>query len=368
MAKRMFLMILILGALLGPLYWFVAIFKPQMMAQYFATMRMPPSSIEATMAAEKRWQPVEGANGTVVAVQEVMVTTEVEGLVKAVLFQSGQSVSEGDLLLQQETSIDEADLKGLQASERLAQANHERDLQLFERKAVSSLNVETSLAELRTTQARVESQKARIRQKSVRAPFSGKLGLRQVNLGEYLSTGQAIVSLQQLDKVHINFSLPEQRFAQVKTGQKVVVQVGAWPGREFVGTVTAIDTRISETTRNFIVQATLANADHALRPGMFANVLLHTGAPRQVIVVPEAAIDAKLYGTSVFVISQTTDAEPPKITVERRYVQTGLNQQGEVEIITGLKAGERVVTAGQLKLQNGSEVVIASPASAPTGG
>ncbi|MCP5161404.1 MAG: efflux RND transporter periplasmic adaptor subunit [Hahellaceae bacterium] len=359
MAKRMIIMILILGPILGGIFWFLGVFKPQMMAQYFANMKMPPATVSSSVAETQNWQPFAAANGSVIATQEVTVANEVEGLVKSIQFTSAQMVAEGDVLVQLDTAIDEAELKGLQASERLAQANYDRDKQLFERKAVSSLNFETSLAGLRNAQAAVESQKARIRKKTVRAPFSGMLGLRQIDPGQYVKAGSAIVSLQQLDKVYINFTLPEQAFAQVKPGLTVVAQVSAWPNREFRGKVSAIDARISESTRNFTVQATFDNADQALRPGMFAYVQLYTGALRDVVVVPESAVDPKLYGTSVFVISETKDQEDkPVLTVERRYVETGLTQKGMVEITTGLKAGEQVVTAGQLKLQNGSQVVI----------
>ncbi|WP_250655337.1 efflux RND transporter periplasmic adaptor subunit [Alkalimarinus coralli] len=366
MLKRMSIMIIILAIVFGGIFWFLGYFKPKMVNQYFSSFQPPPVSVSSATAETSSRTPFLESTGTVIAVQEVVVTTEVAGLIQSINFKSGQDVDKGALLVKLDTSVDQAELKGLIASGKLAEANFKRDKQLIERKAVSSLDYETSLASLSTAEANIESQKATISKKSIRAPFSGKLGIRKVDLGEYLQAGSPIVSLQALDQVYVNFSLPEHHFSQVRLGQTAIVTVAAWPEKEFKGQITAIDSRISEATRNFTIQATIDNPEHELLPGMFSEVRLITGQPRDLVTVPEQAVERKLYGTSVFVISET-NAEPAPdsgeeaktvLTVERRYIKTGLTLDGYVEVISGLEDGEQVVVAGQLKLQNGSHVVI----------
>lgn len=361
MAKRMTIMVIILAIVVGGIVWFFAFFKPKMINNFFAHMTPPPATVATSEAKQVEWQSLRTAIGTVAATQQITVTTEVAGKVQKISFKSGDPIKQGSVLVQLDTDVDKADLKGFEASAELAQANFKRDQKLLERRATSATDFETTQAQLRNAEAKVESQKAVISKKTITAPFDGTLGIRQVSLGEYLQPGTAIVSLQALDKVYVNFNLPEQDFSAVKTGQKVEVRVPAFPGRTFSGVVTAIDARVDENTRNFTVQGTFDNPDHALRPGMFADVTLVTGAPEMVITVPESAIDAKLYGTSVFVVNNAgkKDAQGhPILTVERQYVVTGETREHQVRITKGLKPGTQVVTAGQLKLQNGSQVVI----------
>ena len=358
MLKRMSIMIIILAIIFGGIFWFLGYFKPMMVNQYFSNFQPPPATVSSAYAENSSRTPFLESIGSVVAVQEVVITSEVAGIIQSIEFSSGQTVKAGQSLVKLDTAVDQAELKGLIASGKLAEANFKRDKQLIERKAVSSLDFETSTAGLRNAEANIERQKATIRKKSIRAPFDGKLGIRKVDLGEYLQAGSSIVSLQALDQVYVNFTLPEQHFSKVAIGQVSKVKVSAWEEREFTGKISAIDARISEATRNFTIQVTIDNADHALLPGMFSEVRLITGTPRELVTVPEQAIDPKLYGTSVFVISENNENAESTMTVERRYVQTGLSQGGYIEITSGLKAGEQVVTAGQLKLQNGSKVVI----------
>lgn len=361
MAKRMTIMVIILAIVVGGIVWFFAFFKPKMINNFFAHMTLPPATVATAEAKQAEWQSLRTAIGTIAATQQITVTTEVAGKVQKISFHSGDPVKQSSVLVQLDTDVDKADLKGFEASAELARANFKRDQKLLARRATSTTDFETTQAQLRNAEAKVESQKAVISKKTITAPFNGTLGIRQVSLGEYLQPGTPIVSLQALDKVYVNFNLPEQDFSAVKTGQTVNVSVPAFPGRIFSGTVTAVDARVDENTRNFTVQGTFENPDHALRPGMFADVSLITGAPMAVVTVPESAIDAKLYGTSVFVVTDTgkKDAQgKPELTVERQYVETGDTRAHEVRITKGLKAGTTVVTAGQLKLQNGSHVVI----------
>ncbi len=368
MLKRMSIMIIILSIVFGGIFWFLGYFKPKMVNQYFSSFQPPPATVSSAIAETTSRTPFLESTGNVIAVQEVLVTSEVAGIIQSINFKSGQTVKAGSLLVKLDTSVDKAELKGLIASGKLAEANFKRDKQLIERKAVSSLDYETSIAGLSTAEAKIESQKATISKKSIRAPFSGKLGIRKIDLGEYLQEGTPMVSLQALDQVYVNFSLPEQHFSQVKIGQTAFVNVAAWSDREFSGKITAIDARIKEATRNFTIQVTINNPDHALLPGMFSEVRLIIGEPRDAVTIPEHAVDPKLYGTSVFVISEaTSDGKTsasddtnakPNLSVERRYVETGLSLNGHIEITSGINAGEQIVTAGQLKLQNGSRVVI----------
>ena len=274
MLKRMSIMVIILAIIFGGIFWFLGYFKPKMVNQYFSSFQPPPATISSATAENSSRTPFLESTGSVVAVQEVVVTSEVAGPIQSINFKSGQNVETGALLVKLDTSVDKAELKGLIASGKLAEANFKRDKQLIERKAVSSLDYETSIAGLRNAEANIESQKATINKKSIRAPFSGKLGIRKIDLGEYLQAGTPIVSLQALDQVYVDFSLPEQNFSQVKIGQTAIIQVAAWPDREFTGTISAIDARISEATRNFTIQATINNPDHALLPGMFSEVRL----------------------------------------------------------------------------------------------
>lgn len=359
MAKRMSIMVAILALVFGGIFWFLGYFKPKMVNAYFSSFQPPPAAVSATEAITSQRRPFLSSTGSVIAVEEVTITSEVAGIIKNIHFKSGTEARKSTVLVELDKSIDEAELKGMKASARLAQANYDRDKQLLARKAVSSINFETSLAELRNAQAQVESQEARIEKKSIRAPFAGTLGIRQVDQGEYLKAGTPIVTLQALDQVYVNFSLPEQFVSQVETGQKVEIEVAAWPEVIFSGQVHAIDARISQSTRNLQVQAIFDNPERKLRPGMFAEISLITGEAKNIVTVPESAIDAKLYGTSVFIINETKDdKDQPQLTVERRYVETGLTENRQVEVISGLKPGDKVVTAGQLKLQNGSRIVI----------
>lgn len=361
MAKRMTIMVLILALVFGGIFWFLGYFKPKMINQYFDSFVPPPTAVSTADVVQAQWTPFFDAIGNVEATQQISVTSEVAGIVKEIAFDSGNAVRKGALLIQLDTEVDMADLRGLEASAELARANFRRDQQLLERRVASSIDFETSRAQLRSAEARVESQKAQIGKKRIEAPFDGVLGLRKVSLGEYVRAGDPIVTLQTLNTVYVNFTLPEQAFAAVREGLTVEARLSAWPDKIFTGKVTAIDPRIDAQTRNFTVQATFANPELALRPGMFADVRLLTAAQRDLLTVPEAAIDPKLYGTSVFVIKTTDQKDEqgePILTVERRYVETGLTLNHQVEITRGLNAGEQVVTAGQLKLQNGSRVII----------
>jgi membrane fusion protein (multidrug efflux system) len=300
------------------------------------------------------WQPYLHAVGSVAPTQGVYVTTEVAGQVREIFASSGQMVKAGDLLLQLDDSVDKADLKGLIAQRTLARLQFERNRKLVEEKSVSRSDYDQSRASLDGAEAAVAAKQAVIDKKSIIAPFNGQLGIADINLGQYLSPGDAIVVLQALDPVYVDYQLPERHLSQVRVGQPVEVSVQAWPGRRFKGVISAIDPGLDRGTRSLRLRATLENPERLLRPGMFAEVDTVLPLRDDILTVPRTAVTYNPYGESVFVIDEKDTA----LVVRNHPVETGEVRDGRVEIRSGLKAGERVVTAGQNKLRNGQSVTI----------
>lgn len=386
-ALRMLLMLIVVGAVFGAIFglkWY----GTKMMNQAMDNMPMPPASITAAVARQEQWGDSLGAVGSLAAVNGTHVTTEAAGVVSAIRFESGQQVARGDVLLQLDATTELASLRALEAGLRLAVTQRDRFRELYqERKLVARADLDQRESEVEQLQAQVEAQRALVARKTIRAPFAGRLGIRQVNLGQYLNPGDAIVSLQSLDPIHLDFSVPEQRLAEIRTGLPVTAQVDAAPGRSFEGTVTAIEPEVDLATRNVRVQATLANPDGLLRPGTSARVAAGIGEPRTVVVIPQTAVSFNPYGNSVYVIgSGRQDAEqapaagpagdgaagddapgqaaPPvqvegdTLTVSQRFIRTGASRGDLVAVLEGLRPGERVATSGLLKLRNGATVVI----------
>ena len=367
MWKRMAIAIVVLGAVFGGTFYFLGVVRPQMMAQYFASMKPPPVVVSATEVSTAQWQPFVESVGTVKAEHEVELTTEVPGVIRTIRFESGQRVRAGEVLVELDTTEDEAVLRGLEAALDLARANYERDLQLRERKVASSLDFETSRANLASAEANVAAQKARIAKKTLRAPFDGEIGIRKVSPGQYLQPGTPIATLLGRETVYVDFSVPEHWAGRIHPGLAVEARMAALPDQVFRGQVSALDARISDASRNLKVRATFTNAELKLVPGMFATLKVLVGEPENVVVVPQTAVETHLYGNVAFVVQKPAgEGEPP--TVERRYVKTGAVQAGMIRILDGLRPGETVVTAGQLKLQNGTPVKIDNSVSLATGG
>jgi membrane fusion protein (multidrug efflux system) len=308
--------------------------------------------------------------GTLVAVNGTDVTTEAPGVVSAIRFESGQRVRKGEVLVQLDASAETASLRALEAALKLAQAQRDRYRELFTtRQAVARADLDERESEAERLQAEVNAQRALIARKTIRAPFDGVLGIRKVNPGQFVNPGDAIVSLQSLDPIYVNFSLPEQEIGRVAVGQAVTASVDALEGRAFTGTITAIEARVDAGTRNFLVQATLENPEELLRPGTFARVRSEIGEPLQVLVVPQTAVSFNPYGNSVFVIAEVdrqpgeTDMEGKplvgrKLVARQRFIRTGATRGDLVAVIEGLSAGERVATSGLLKLRNDAEVTV----------
>lgn len=339
---------LLFGALFGTKYY-----QMQRMAAE-AAVAPPPTTVSAARVQTERWQPYLSAIGSLVASQGVDVSNEIEGQVKAIHLESGQHVERGELLLELDNSVDRAELTGLIAERRLAQVEFQRVAELYKKRSVARSEYDQAQAKLQNAQAHVASQQALIAKKAIRAPFSGLLGIRQVDLGQYLASGSPIVSLQSLDPLYVDFSLPERDLAVLYSGQKVTFQVPAYPKRTFDGEISALDSRIDETTRNIQVRATVGNKHGLLRPGMFAEVQTELPTQQNVLTLPSTAITYNPYGDSVFVVEDRQG----QLLVEPRWVKTGKTRHGRVAIEQGLEAGERVVTVGQLKLRKGQPVRI----------
>ena len=342
------LLIVIFGGIFGWKY-----FTGQKMAAMMSAPP-PPASVASAEVKSETWTPYLHSVGSVVAVQGVLVTTEVAGQVQDILFDYGQHVAQGDVILQLDDSVDRADLEGLIAQRTLAKLQFERARKLLRDKSVSQSEYDQTRAQLDIAEAAVASKRAVINKKKIRAPFSGQLGISDINLGQYLSPGAAIVSLQALDPVYVDYTLPERHFEQVSVGQKILVNVHAFPDHTFEGGITAINPGVDPATRSARLRATLKNPDNLLRNGMFAEVRTVLPAREGIATLPRTAITYNPYGESVFVIQEQDGGK----VVERRTVKTGEVREGRVEIVNGLEPGEQVVSAGQVKLRNGQAVVV----------
>lgn len=352
MAKRIVLVILALLVLFGGIFgWKFYTIRQQMAAQAGGP---PPPVVAVADVRRESWTPVIDAVGSLTAVSGIEVTSEVAGKVRAIRFESGQKAAEGDVLLQLDDTNDRATLEGLIAERKLAELKFERVARLLPEKSVSQSEYDEARALLDSAAAKVTAQQALIDKKQIRAPFAGLLGIRRVDIGEYLSPGAAIVPLEQLDPIYLDFSLPERELARVAVGQQVEVGVHAFPGAVFTGTIMATDPGVDTGTRSFRLRATLQNPEQRLRPGMFAEVRVLMPEDEEVLTIPDTAISYNPYGDFVFVV-QTTDG---KTTVQRRQITTGQARDGQVAVSEGLAEGERVVSAGQLKLRNGQQVVL----------
>jgi membrane fusion protein, multidrug efflux system len=366
---------------------FVQSYGNKQMNAMFDNMPQPPVTISATEVERAHWPRKLEAVGTFAAVNGADLATEAGGIVDVIGFKNGETVEAGEVLLKLNTDIDHAQLQALKAAARLAKLELERTQRLYNLNSISKAEVDARQTQADQARANVTAQRARIAQKTLKAPFDGVLGIRKVNLGQYVAPGTAIVSLQSLDPIFLNFMLPEQRLADVSVGQQVTARVDALPKRIFMGTLTAIEPQVDRATRNFMVQASIENPDHKLRPGMFAKVELDYGAPKEVLTVPQTAISFHPYGNSVYVIhesdnagqdqtehsgpanAQTSVADSPPaqtqatkrsalLTVTQRFVGTGARRGDFIAIVEGLKAGERVATSGLLKLRNDAVVKI----------
>lgn len=323
------------------------------------TMGQPPETVSSTVVRQETWQGTLKAIGSVTAVQGVTVTPEIPGTVREIAFESGAVVAKGDLLVRLDTSSEEAQLRAIDAQLQLAKLNLDRVRALREEKTVSQAELDTAESTLKQFEANADAIRTTIAKKTICAPFAGRLGIRQVNLGQYLDTGKPIVSLQALSPVYVDFSLPEQDLAQLKVGMGIRLSTDAYPGQQFEGKLTAINPDLDEATRSVGLQATLGNAEQLLRPGMFARVEVLLPEEKSVLVIPATAVVSAPFGDSVYVIESqpATNNAPASLVVRQQFVRTGRARGDFLAVESGLKEGEQIVNSGVFKLRNGMSVV-----------
>jgi len=368
MAKRLILMLGVVAVLLAGL-GFVK-FRQIEAAVQAGGFQPPPEAVTSIVTQREVWPATMAVIGTTEAVHGVTVSADLPGTVARINFDSGKPVREGEILVELDTRQERAQLASLEAQSELARVNFGRTQELVNAGVISRQEYDQATSQQKATEANVAEIRATIARKTIRAPFSGILGIRKVNLGQYLSAGTPIVSNQTLNPIYVNFGVPQQEATKVKIGRSLRVTTEDIAGKVFAGNVTAIDSEVDQTTRNIQIQATLANPDGKLRPGMFVQVELPLGASRDVIALPASAINYAPYGDSVFVI---TDLKDPKGQTYRGVKQQFVKIQGargdQVAVISGLNPGDEVVTSGVFKLRNGAAVQVnnkVQPGNSPT--
>ncbi len=358
MKKPMVIMIAVLVLVFGTLFGVIE-GKKRLVERYLANMELPPVTVSAHAAQREHWDVTIAAVGTLKAVQGVDLASEAAGVVMRLHFRAGDEVAAGDEIASLDDRVEVATLKSLLAQRRLAEINFERDQRLLATKAISRTDFDKTEAQLKDVSAQVERTEAVIARKHLRAPFGGRIGIPAVDRGEYVSEGQVIVTLQSLDTLEVDFSLPEQDLPRLAVGQQVRCRVQAYPERVFDGTISAIDAKVDVNTRNVLVRARVPNTGGALLPGMFVGVDVVVQDDVERITVQESAISYNLYGDSVFVVEERARDDGSKgFVVRRDYVKTGQRRGGHVAIVEGVDEGDLVVTAGTLKLDAGARVTI----------
>ena len=320
----------------------------------------PPTAVTTTVASQSEWQPTLDTIGTVTAINGVTVSTDLAGIVDKIAFTSGTVVKAGDLLAHLNTDQEQAQLEQAQAQLTLAQLTLNRDRDLLAKRTISQQDYDTAEATHGQMQATVDQYKALIARKTLRAPFDGVVGIRQANLGQYLNTGDAVVTIQSFDPIYVNFTLPQQDLSKLGVGQQVDLRLDAYGDAVFPGKINAINSMVDQATRNIQVQATLQNSDLKLRPGMFAKVSVILPERQPVIALPASSVHYAPYGDSVFIVSDGKDETTgkPNKSVKEQFVKLGPARGDLISVISGVKPGDEVVTSGVFRLKSGSAVII----------
>jgi membrane fusion protein, multidrug efflux system len=354
MLRRLIIVVVAAGLLLVAIVTF-NIWKANFVAKLRAKNASPPQTVTAATAEFSDWQPEVSAVGSLRAFRGVDVTTEVTGLVRAIRFKSGDEVRAGQALVELNDDVEKAQQRALEAAADLAATVYERDKAQYEAEAISKAQLDADAADLRNKRAQAASQAALVAKKTLRAPFAGRLGITTVNPGQYLNTGDKVVTLQAVDPLYVDFKLPQQQLATITNGQTVNVTADAFPGVRFTGKITAIDPRVDPSTRNFQAEATIPNSERRLMPGMFTRVAVEAGEVKHYLTLPQTAITYNPYGATVF-LAQTK--EGAKTIALQSFVTLGPTRGDQVAVLQGLSQGDRVVTSGQLKLTNGVQLII----------
>ncbi len=358
MAKRLILTLVVMVAILGGL-GFAKFRQVEAAIAQGAAFQMPPTAVTTVVAQRETWPSTLAVIGTVAAIQGVTVGADLPGTIDKIHFESGQWVHEGDILVELDTREERAQLANAEAQRDLARINYDRAQQLLKEGVISRSEYDTATAQQKTTEAQVGATRAAIARKTIRAPFTGLLGIRQVSLGQYLAAGQAIVPLQSMDPIYVNFGVPQQETTKMAPGRVLRVTNSDLPGMTFNARINALDSVINEQTRNIQVQAILSNKGRKLRPGMFVQVELPIGEPRQVVPLPASAINYAPYGDSVFVVAEMKDAKGNAYRgVRQQVVKIEGSRGDQVAVISGLNPGDEVVSSGVFRLRNGAAVQV----------
>jgi membrane fusion protein, multidrug efflux system len=358
MAKRMLVMLTLTLLFVGVL-GFVKFKQIQTAIAQGAAFQPPPEAVTTIIAAQEQWPATLNAIGTMAAVRGVTVSADLPGIVDQILFESGDAVREGQTLAILDTRQEQAQMAAAEAQRVLARLNFNRMQELLDQRVISKAEYDSATAQSRETEARVGEIRAAIERKTIRAPFSGILGIRQINKGQYLAGGDPVVPLQSLNPIYVNFGIPQQAIGQMRVGRLVRITTENLGNLSFDGRVTALDSVVDQTTRNIQVQATLANPDGTLRPGMFVQTEMVLGANQSVIALPASAVNYAPYGDSVFIVGDVKDDKGHSYRgVRQQFVKLGPARGDQIGIVSGVTPGDEVVTSGVFKLRNGAAVQI----------
>ena len=358
MTKRMIIMLAAVGVLFGGLFGFKA-FLGGAIRKSISAQGIPPQTVSTAKAQFTEWQGEFQAVGTLRAVRGADLAPELPGLITAIHFQSGQEVAEGEPLVQLNNESDVAKLQSLMAAVELAETIYDRDQKQLAIQAVSQAVVDADAATLKSAKAQVAEQRALVAKKLVRAPFAGRLGIRAVDVGQYVNAGTKLVTLQALDPVYVDFFAPQKSLGRIALGQKIVLRTDAFQGQQFPGEVSSIDPKVDPATRNVQVRATVRNAKRSLLPGMFATVVIASGGPQRFLTLPQTAVSYNPFGDTVFVVEESKGKDDKvALVAQQKFVTTGEARGDQVAILSGIKEGDTVVTAGQIKLRSGFPVIV----------
>lgn len=352
-AKRMTIMLVIVVVIFALVFGWGAL-RAVFIGKFLKSFANQVQTVATIQAQETPWQPAVQSVGTLTAINGASLSAEIGGIVDSINFESGKDVQKGEVLLTLRPNTDPAVLAQYQAQARLDAITYARDQKQFAANAIAQAQLDTDRANLDAAQAQVAAQQASMAEKIVRAPFSGRLGIRQVDLGQYLQAGTAIVTLEQLNPLFVDFYLPQQALAQLQVGQAVDVGLDAYPGQSFKAKITAIGATVDAATRSIAVRAVLENDQLRLRPGMFTTVSVETGAAQEAVTLPQTAITYSSYGDTVYLVKHGKDA----LVASQVFVTLGATRGDQVQVLSGVKPGDEVVTAGQVKLHNGSPVAV----------